>query len=154
MTTWTKTLPVGRACLGLGLFWATAAAAQSAPPPAPPVAEKPAAEKPAAEKPAAEKPAAPAPAAADSIRVERASSGQKLFRITEGLLVEGQRQKPNAFYVLQRASTPYDWEALDESFLPRILKSAEKSPFDGRSTFPAAPARPSPSSTSQEPRQP
>ncbi len=63
------------------------------------------------------------------IQVERTASGQKLFRITEGLVVEGQRQKPNAFYVLPRASTPYDWEALDESFLTRILKAAERPPF-------------------------
>lgn len=136
---------------------ATPAAAQDTPPP-PPAAEKPAAEKPAAEKPAAEKPAEAAPApAAGGIRVERVNGGQKLFRITEGLLVEGQRQKPNAFYVLQRASTPYDWEALDESFLPRILKSAEKPPFDGKSSFPTVPARPSPASPSpshEEPRQP
>lgn len=62
------------------------------------------------------------------IRVEKSTAG-KLFRITEGMLVEGQRQKPNAFYVLQRASTPYDWEALDESFLPRIIKATEKPPF-------------------------
>lgn len=155
----TRKLPRLLRLLHLGLFWATSAAAQSAPPPAPPAAEKPAVEKPAAEKPAAEKPAAAAPAAAPDggIRVERASGGQKLFRITEGLLVEGQRQKPNAFYVLQRASTPYDWEALDESFLPRILKSVEKPPFDGHSSFPAAgrPAPgPSPSPSGEEPRQP
>lgn len=138
---------------------ATPAAAQDTPPPPPatekPATEKPAAEKPAAEKPAAAKPEAAAPApAASSIRVERVNGGQKLFRITEGLLVEGQRQKPNAFYVLQRASTPYDWEALDESFLPRILKSAEKPPFDGHSSFPTVPARPGPSPSHEEPRQP
>jgi len=74
----------------------------------------------------------PAPGAAannGNILVEKTGSGQKLFRITEGLVVEGQRQKPNAFYVLQRASTPYDWETLEENFLPRILKAAEKPPF-------------------------
>ena len=62
------------------------------------------------------------------IRVEKAGSS-KLFRITEGMLVEGQRQKPNAFYVLQRASAAYDWESLDENFLQRIIKSTEKPPF-------------------------
>lgn len=69
-----------------------------------------------------------APPAA-GVRVERTVGGQKLFRITESMVVEGQRQKPNAFYVLQRASAPYDWEALEESFLPRILKAIEKPPF-------------------------
>ena len=83
--------------------------------------------------PKSDKPAPPATAAApaqnSNILVERGNSGQKLFRITEGLVVEGQRQKPNAFYVLQRMSAPYDWETLDENFLPRILKAAEKPPF-------------------------
>jgi hypothetical protein len=120
-----------------GLLFALSASAQPVKD-APPVAdsEKPAADKPAADKPAAtpaDKPAAAKPNAAaagnSNILVERTGSGQKLFRITEGLVVEGQRQKPNAFYVLQRASAPYDWEALEESFLPRILKAAEKPPF-------------------------
>jgi hypothetical protein len=87
--------------------------------------------------PAAAAVPAPAPAPtgtaaaanAGNILVEKTNSGQKLFRITEGLVVEGQRQKPNAFYVLQRASTPYDWETLEENFLPRILKAAAKPPF-------------------------
>ena len=68
------------------------------------------------------------PADGAGIRVEKAGSG-KLFRITEGMLVEGQRQKPNAFYVLQRGSAAYDWESLDENFLQRIIKSTEKPPF-------------------------
>jgi hypothetical protein len=83
---------------------------------------------PAKDAPAAtEKPAATPNSG--NILVEKTGSGQKLFRITEGLVVEGQRQKPNAFYVLQRASAPYDWETLEENFLPRILKAAEKPPF-------------------------
>lgn len=121
------------ALISTSLAFALTASAQPAKdaPPATaekPAAEKPAAEKPAAEKPAAEKPKAP-PAAGSNILVEKTDGGGKLFRITEGLVVEGQRQKPNAFYVLQRASAPYDWEALEENFLPRILKAAEKPPF-------------------------
>lgn len=105
-------------------------------PPAAPENGKDKAAAPAATPPAAtaNKPApAPAPAAgaanSGNILVEKTGSGLKLFRITEGLVVEGQRQKPNAFYVLQRAGAPYDWEALEENFLPRILKAAEKAPF-------------------------
>jgi len=64
-----------------------------------------------------------------SIKVERTSSGAKLFRITEGLLVEGQMQRPNAFLVLQRATVDYDYEALSESFLPRIIAAAREKPF-------------------------
>lgn len=116
-----------------GLLWAGTVEAQPVAAPPKEVPPQAAADKPAADKPgtatAADKPAATAASTPSAIQVERTSGGQKLFRITEGLVVEGQRQKPNAFYVLQRASAPYDWEALEESFLPRILKAAEKPPF-------------------------
>jgi hypothetical protein len=67
--------------------------------------------------------------AAPKVKVERSASGQKIFRITEGIVVEGKIQKPNAFYVLQRSSIDYDWETLKQDFLPRILKAAEQQPF-------------------------
>lgn len=75
--------------------------------------------------------AAPAPGAPGgaTVKVERTASGAKLFRITDGMLVEGQMQKPNAFYVLQRATIDYDFEALSESFLPRIRAATKKPPF-------------------------
>ncbi|MFO0579426.1 MAG: hypothetical protein U1A78_35960 [Polyangia bacterium] len=82
----------------------------------------------AAAKDAAAKPAPPAAGGA-SVKVERTATGAKLFRITEGMLVEGQMQKPNAFYVLQRATIDYDFEALSESFLPRIHAATKKPPF-------------------------
>lgn len=84
-----------------------------------------------AQKGAAAPGAAPAPGAPGgaTVKVERTASGAKLFRITDGMLVEGQMQKPNAFYVLQRASIDYDFEALSESFLPRIRAATKKPPF-------------------------
>lgn len=79
---------------------------------------------------------APAPApgdtqqsAAPKVKVERSASGQKIFRITEGIVVEGKIQKPNAFYVLQRSSMDYDWESLKQDFLPKILQAASHHPF-------------------------
>lgn len=72
---------------------------------------------------------APAAAAAPKVKVERSASGQKIFRITEGIVVEGKIQKPNAFYVLQRSSIDYDWESLKQDFLPRILKATTQHPF-------------------------
>ena len=66
---------------------------------------------------------------APKVKVERSASGQKIFRITEGIVVEGRIQKPNAFYVLQRSSIDYDWETLKQDFLPRILDAASKNPF-------------------------
>ena len=67
--------------------------------------------------------------AAPKVKVERSSSGQKIFRITEGIVVEGKIQKPNAFYVLQRSSMDYDWESLKQDFLPKILKATTQHPF-------------------------
>ena len=96
--------------------------------PAKDAAAKDAAAKDAAAKDAAAKPAPPAAGGA-SVKVERTATGAKLFRITEGMLVEGQMQKPNAFYVLQRATIDYDFEALSESFLPRIHAATKKPPF-------------------------
>src|SRR3954462_14120287 len=70
-----------------------------------------------------------AAAAAPKVKVERSASGQKIFRITEGIVVEGRIQKPNAFYVLQRSSMDYDWESLKQDFLPKILEATGKHPF-------------------------
>jgi hypothetical protein len=73
--------------------------------------------------------APPADQAAPKVKVERSASGQKIFRITEGIVVEGKIQKPNAFYVLQRSSMDYDWESLKQDFLPKILQAASHHPF-------------------------
>ena len=67
--------------------------------------------------------------AAPKVKVERTASGQKIFRITEGIVVEGKIQKPNAFYVLQRSSMDYDWESLKQDFIPKILQATGRHPF-------------------------
>ena len=77
---------------------------------------------------AAQQPEQAAPAA-PKVKVERSASGQKIFRITEGIVVEGKIQKPNAFYVLQRSGIDYDWESLKQDFLPKILQAASRHPF-------------------------
>ena len=63
------------------------------------------------------------------VKVERSASGQKIFKIETGIVVEGRVQKPNAFYVLQRSSIDYDWESLKQDFLPRIIDATSKNPF-------------------------
>jgi len=73
--------------------------------------------------------APPGPEAAPKVKVERSASGQKIFRITEGIVVEGRIQKPNAFYVLQRSTMDYDWESLKQDFLPKILQATGRHPF-------------------------
>ena len=67
--------------------------------------------------------------AAPKVTVERSASGQKIFKIQTGIVVEGRVQKPNAFYVLQRSSIDYDWESLKQDFLPKILDATSKNPF-------------------------
>ena len=76
-------------------------------------------------------PAADAPpvSTAPKVKIERTANGSKIIRITEGIVVEGRIQKPNAFYVLQRSSIDYDWESLKQDFLPRILDATSKNPF-------------------------
>lgn len=66
---------------------------------------------------------------APKVKVERSATGQRVFRITEGIVVEGRLQKPNAFYVLQRSSIDYDWETLNQGFLPKIIQATGQRPF-------------------------
>ena len=73
-------------------------------------------------------PAAGAPAA-PKVKVERTAGGGKVFRITDSIVLEGKIQKPNAFYVLQRSSIDYEWETLNQGFLPKILQATGQSPF-------------------------
>jgi hypothetical protein len=63
------------------------------------------------------------------VKVERGKGGKKVYRITQGFVIEGRIQKPNAFYVLQRSQINYDWADLKHKFVPRILEAVRKSPF-------------------------
>jgi hypothetical protein len=66
---------------------------------------------------------------APKVKVERGAGGRKVYRITQGFVIEGRIQKPNAFYVLQRSQINYDWAGLKQKFVPRILEAVRKSPF-------------------------
>jgi len=66
---------------------------------------------------------------APKVKVERGKGGRKVYRITQGFVIEGRIQKPNAFYVLQRSQINYDWAGLKQKFVPRILDAVRKSPF-------------------------
>jgi hypothetical protein len=66
---------------------------------------------------------------APRVKVERGRGGKKIYRITQGFVIEGRIQKPNAFYVLQRSQINYDWAAMKKKFIPRILNAVRKSPF-------------------------
>ncbi len=66
---------------------------------------------------------------APKVKVERGAGGKKVYVIKTGFIIEGRIQKPNAFYVLQRSQINYDWAALKQDFVPKILDSVRKSPF-------------------------
>jgi hypothetical protein len=66
---------------------------------------------------------------APKVKVERGAGGKKVYVIKTGFVIEGRIQKPNAFYVLQRSQINYDWAALKQQFVPRILEAVNKSPF-------------------------
>ncbi len=66
---------------------------------------------------------------APKVKVERGAGGKKVYVIKTGFVIEGRIQKPNAFYVLQRSQINYDWAALKQDFVPKILESVRKSPF-------------------------
>lgn len=66
---------------------------------------------------------------APKVKVERGKGGRKVYRITQGFVIEGRIQKPNAFYVLQRSQINYDWADLKQKFVPRITEAVRKSPF-------------------------
>jgi hypothetical protein len=66
---------------------------------------------------------------APKVKVERGRGGRKVYRITQGFVIEGRIQKPNAFYVLQRSQINYDWAALKQDFVPRILEAVRQHPF-------------------------
>lgn len=43
--------------------------------------------------------------------------------------IEGTIQKPQAFYILQRSNLNFEGLELKNSFVPKIIKSVEKTPF-------------------------
>ena len=47
----------------------------------------------------------------------------------EEIQIEGRVQKPNAFYVLNRANLGYEVYDLRTSFVRNIIRSVERSPF-------------------------
>lgn len=44
-------------------------------------------------------------------------------------VVEGQIEKPEAFYILQPTNLDYEEAALEESFIPELLETVEEPPF-------------------------
>lgn len=69
---------------------------------------------------------AAAPAAAQEKKRDKGKG--KVIQI-DALKVEGQIQKPEAFYILQKGDVNFKGLEPKKSFLPEILQSVEKEPF-------------------------
>ena len=50
-------------------------------------------------------------------------SGKKVISLDDEFLVEGQLEKPSAFYVLRRSSTDHDWAREGATMVPLVLES-------------------------------
>ncbi len=66
------------------------------------------------------------PASAQEKKREKGKA--KVIQI-EALKVEGQIQKPEAFYILQKGEVNFKGLEPQKSFLPEIIESVEKEPF-------------------------
>lgn len=52
-------------------------------------------------------------------------ASDRKISLDEDFLVEGKLEKPNAFYILRRSQSGYDWARLDAKFLPLVLESVQ-----------------------------
>lgn len=53
------------------------------------------------------------------------SDADRKISLDEDFLVEGKLEKPNAFFILRRSQSGYDWARLDAKFLPLVLESVQ-----------------------------
>jgi protein gp37 len=53
---------------------------------------------------------------------------KKVIRL-DALTIEGRIQKPQAFYILQRSNLNFEELNRTESFIPKVEKSVEQTPF-------------------------
>lgn len=109
------------------LLAAPAALAQprSAPLPAAAPATPAAAPAPPAAAPAAATPVRPAPASSAAAPARRA---RRVIEIDD-IVVQGEVQKPEAFYILQRSDLNFKGLEPERSFIPLIIESVAQEPF-------------------------
>ncbi|MBL4684433.1 MAG: hypothetical protein JKY37_07575 [Nannocystaceae bacterium] len=70
-------------------------------------------------------PADPTPSRATASKpASAAKRGPKKISLDE-FLVEGQLEKPSAYYILRRSQLEHDWARLDARFSPLVLESVQ-----------------------------
>jgi hypothetical protein len=55
--------------------------------------------------------------------------GRRKIALDDDFLVEGQLEKPSAYYVFRRSAMDYDWARLDAQFTPLVLESVQDPMF-------------------------
>ena len=70
----------------------------------------------------------PPPKDAAQQAAQKDGKKRKVIRL-DAITVEGNIQKPQAFYILQRSNLNFDELNKAESFTPQVVKSVEKEPF-------------------------
>jgi hypothetical protein len=65
------------------------------------------------------------PADSKTSTPERAKSSKKVISLDDDFLVEGQLDKPSAFYILKRSEADYDWARLGVELAPLVLESVQ-----------------------------
>jgi hypothetical protein len=61
-------------------------------------------------------------------KASKETAKKKVIRL-DAITVEGRIQKPQAFYILQRSNLNFGELNESESFVPKVVKSVEKEPF-------------------------
>lgn len=64
-------------------------------------------------------------ASSSSDKAPKKSGGRKKISLEDDFLVEGQLEKPSAYYVFRRSAMDYDWARLDAQFAPLVLESVQ-----------------------------
>ncbi len=78
-----------------------------------------------AQDPATSKSESKSNARATSASSKRSSESTKRIVIDEEFLVEGELEKPSAYYVFRRSALDYDWARLDVQFAPLVYESVQ-----------------------------
>jgi hypothetical protein len=55
--------------------------------------------------------------------------GRKVFVIEKAFVVCGKVPKPTVIYALQASTINYEWETLNQDFLPKVIDATRKAPF-------------------------
>ena len=61
--------------------------------------------------------------------VPRAQAAPKKVLRIQAVKVQGQLQKPQAFYILQRSNLNFEGMDAKQTFIPRIIQSVDDKPF-------------------------